>query len=131
MNFPGTRQSGFSAMIALVLVTLLGLVGVYMSTQGTVGQLSTVLSFNGMQAWFAARSGADWGALRALNGSCAASTSFPIDGYSVTVTCSSTAVTEAPVTYNIYTINSTAVRGANGDLTRISRNVRAFVTNAP
>ncbi len=125
------RQAGFSAMIALVLVTLLGLLGVYMLTQGTVGQLSTVLSFNGMQAWFAARSGVDWGALRALNGSCAASTSFAIDGYTVTVTCSSTSVTEAPDTYNVYTINATAVRGANGDLTRISRSVRAFVTNAP
>ena len=131
MRLSGNRQSGFSAMIALVLVTLLGLVGVYMSTQGTVGQLSTVLSFNGMQAWFAARSGADWGALRALNGSCVASTSFTIDAYSVTVTCSSASVTEAPDTYNVYTINSTAVRGANGDLTRISRSVRAFVTNAP
>ena len=131
MSPVGTRQAGFSAMIALVLITLLGLVGVYMSTQGTVGQLSTVLSFNGMQAWFAARSGADWGALQALNSSCAASTSFTIDGYSVTVTCSSTAVTEAPDTYNIYTINASAVRGANGDLTRISRSVRLFVTNAP
>ena len=131
MKLSRKRQSGFSAMIALVLVTLLGLVGVYMSTQGTVGQLSTVLSFNGMQAWFAARSGADWGALRALNGSCSATTRFPIDAYSVTVTCTSASVTEAPVTYNIYTVNSTAVRGANGDLTRISRSVRAFVTNAP
>lgn len=124
-------QSGFSAAIVLVLVTLLGLVGVYMSTQGTVGQLSTVLSFNGMQAWFAARSGADWGALRALNGSCAASTSFTIDAYSVTVTCSSTSVTEAPDTYNVYSITSSAVRGVNGDLTHISRTVRAFVTDAP
>jgi len=125
------RQAGFSAMIALVLVTLLGLVGAYMATQGTVGQLSTVLSFNGIQAWFATRSGADWGALRALNGSCAASTSFNIDGYTVTVTCSSTPVTEPPDTYNIYTINASAARGANGDLTRISRSVRLFVTNAP
>lgn len=124
-------QSGFSAAIVLVLVTLLGLVGVYMSTQGTVGQLSTVLSFNGMQAWFAARSGADWGALSALNGSCAASTSFTIDVYSVTVTCSSTSVTEAPDTYNVYSITSSAVRGVNGDLTHISRTVRAFVTDAP
>ncbi|OGT83907.1 MAG: hypothetical protein A3H91_05050 [Gammaproteobacteria bacterium RIFCSPLOWO2_02_FULL_61_13] len=131
MSPVGIRQAGFSAMIALVLITLLGLVGVYMSTQGTVGQLSTVLSFNGMQAWFAARSGADWGALQALNSSCAASTNFNIDGYSVTVTCSSIAVTEAPDTYNIYTINASAVRGANGDLTRISRSVRLFVTNAP
>lgn len=118
-------------MIALVLVTLLGLVGVYMSTQGTVGQLSTTLSLNGMQAWFAARSGADWGALRALNGSCAASTSFTIDGYSVTVTCASTAVTEPPDTYNIYSIVASAARGSNGELTHISRTVRAFATNAP
>lgn len=128
---PRTGQSGFSAVIALVLVALLGLVGVYMSTQHTVGQLSTALSLNGMQAWFAARSGADWGALRALTGSCAASTGFTIDGYSVTVTCTSASVTEGPDTYNVYTLVSTATRGANGDLTRISRRVRAFVTNAP
>ncbi len=127
----GVRQGGFSAIIALVLVTLLGLVGVYMSTQHTTGQLSTALSLNGIQAWFAARSGADWGALRALNGSCVATTSFAIDGYTVTVTCSSTAVTEPPDTYNVYSINASAVRGANGDLTRISRSVRAFITNAP
>jgi hypothetical protein len=131
MNIRARMQSGFAAVVVLVLVTLFGLIGVYMSTQGTVGQLSTALSLNGIQAWFAARSGADWGALQALNGSCAASTSFTIDQYTVTVTCSSTSVTEAPDTYDIYTLSSTAVRGTNGDLTHVSRQVRAFVTNAP
>jgi MSHA biogenesis protein MshP len=124
-------QRGFSAILALVLITLLGLIGAYMATQGAGGNIATAVSFNGMQAWFAARSGADWGALRALNGSCAASTSFSIDGYSVTVTCASASVTEPPDTYNVYSLVSTATRGANGDLTRISRTVRTFVTDAP
>lgn len=131
MNVGRRAQRGFSAILALVLITLLGLIGAYMATQGAGGNIATAMSFNGMQAWFAARSGADWGALRALNGSCAATTSFTIDGYAVTVTCSSASVTEPPDTYNIYTLVSTATRGANGDLTRISRSVRAFVTDAP
>lgn len=131
MNVRRIHQAGFSAILALVLVTLLGLIGAYMATQGNVGHVSTALSFNGMQAWFAARSGADWGALRALNGSCAASTNFTIDGYAVTVTCNSASVTEPPDTYNVYSIVAMATRGANGDLTRIARTVRTFVTDAP
>lgn len=131
MNAARGRQSGFSALISLVLVTLLGLIGVYMTTQGTVANISAATSFSSMQAWFAALSGADWGALRALNGSCAAATTFNIQGYSVTVTCSSTSVTEAPSTYNIYALSSTATLGTNGDLTRVSRTMRTFVTDAP
>lgn len=124
-------QSGFSALIALVLVTMLGLIGVYMTTQGTVANVSTAVSFSGIRAWFAAQSGAEWAALRALTGSCAASTPLSIDGLTVTVTCSSTSVSEPPDTYNIFSISSTASLGVNGDLTRVSRTVRTFVTDAP
>lgn len=125
------RQTGFSALIALVLVTLLGLIGLYMTTQGTVASVSAATSFSGIRATFAALSGTDWGALRALNGSCAASTTFNVDDYTVTVTCSGVSVTESPATYNIYTITSTATRGTNGDLGRVSRSMRTFVTDAP
>lgn len=131
MNHARRRQRGVTAIVVLVLVSLLALLGVYMSTQITGAALGTTLSLNGIQAYFAARSGAEWGIHEALNGSCAASTGLTIDGYPVTVTCSSVSVTEGPDTYNVFTLSSTAERGADGDLDHIYRSISLYVTDAP
>lgn len=125
------RQRGITAILILVLVSLLALLGTYMSTQLTTGALGTTLSFNGMQAYFAARSGAEWGIHRALNGSCAASTALTIAGFPVTVTCTSTAVSEGPLNYNVFSLTAQAERGTDGDIKHIFRQINLYVTDAP
>lgn len=136
-TFPHS-QSGFSAILAVVLVVLLGLIGSYMSTQITAGSISTTLSFNGMQAWFAARSGIEWGIYQVLNqappgtGCSPFPGNFTIDNYAVTVTCSgSIEITEGPDRYYIYDLTSTVVSGSAGELTYIYRQITATATDAP
>lgn len=121
-------QKGISAIIALVLIVLFGLIGIYMATQFTVSSISTTLSFNTMQAWFAARSGVEWGTVQVLNDDC---DNFPgnltVDNYNVVVTCVSADASEGSDDHTIFELVSTAQRGAEGEITHIFRRVRAVV----
>ena len=123
-------QQGFIAIIAIVVLVLFALIGVYMSTQMTTASIDTSASYLGMQAWLAARSGADWGIYQALHGSsCAASTSFTIGDFGVVVKCTSAAVTEGPDNYTVYNLSATASKGNPGDVLYVSREVVASVTS--
>jgi len=131
-------QQGFSAITAVVLIVLFGLLGAYMATLTGVQSLTTTLSSRTDQAWFTANSGAEWGIHQVLTGgSCGA---FPatltITGgsgpsFSVDVTCTATSVTEGPDTYNIYRLTASASSGNPGEIGHVARNVRVSVTDAP
>lgn len=122
-------QKGFIAILAIVVLVLFALIGVYMSTQMTTASMDTSASYLGMQAWMAARSGAEWGMYRALYGaSCPASTSFAIGDFSVTVYCTSAAVSEGPDNYTVYNLTANASRGNPGSVLFVSREVNVSVT---
>ncbi len=138
------RQRGFSAIIAVILIVLFALLGTYMATLSTIGSLNTSQSLGTMQAWFAAKSGLDWAVHDAVQNSAASLTcpgtlpSFPVsagegDNFDVIVTCGITGFTEAgtctPCT--TYALEVTAERGTQGDITYVSRTLRASVTDAP
>ena len=125
-------QRGFVAIIAIVVLVLFALLGIYISTQMTSAALSTSASFLSIQAWFAARSGMNWGVHKALHGSaCAATTTFAIGDFSVTVNCTATAVTEGPDSYTVNNLTATAVKGSPGDVIYVSRKVASSVTLGP
>jgi MSHA biogenesis protein MshP len=132
------KQRGFSAIIAVILVILLALIGAYMSTLTSVGSINTTVSAGTMQAWYAARSGIEW-AVRDLivgSGTCSSPTinltGGNTNGFTVRLTCSSGAYTEAGVgTYNVYALTSRATRGDPGDLAYVSRQINLSVTDAP
>lgn len=125
-------EQGFVAIIAVIVLVLFAIIGVYMSTQVTTASLGTTVSYLGIQAWFAAKSGIEWGIHQALwSSSCNASTTFNIDEYTVTVQCSPTAVSEAPDNYTVYNLISTAARGNPGDITYVSRRVETSATLGP
>lgn len=136
MSRIGHRQQGFSAIAAVVLIVLFALLGAYMATLTGVQSITTTLSAGTMQAWFAARSGVEWGVYQVTEaGDCGA---FPdtlqlseggTDRFQVTVTCDSTSVTEAPDTYNVYQLTSTATRGSAGTPGFVSRTIRVSVTD--
>jgi MSHA biogenesis protein MshP len=125
------NQRGFSAIIVIVLIVLFALIGGYMATLSSVSAISTAVSGASMQAWFAARSGAEWGVHQALNtGNCTGT--LTVSGYNVVVACPAPAVvTENPDTYNVYTINVTASRGIPGQESFVSRSISVKVTDAP
>ena len=125
-------QRGFVAIIAIVVLVLFALIGVYMSTQMTTAALSTSVSYLGIQAWFAAKSGMDWGIHQALHvPSCVASTPLTIGDFTVTVECLSSVVTEGPSSYTVNNLTATARKGNPGEVIYVSRRVTTSATLGP
>ena len=141
------KQKGFSAIIALVLIVLFGLLGTYMATQSNIGSFNTSQSLGSMQAWFATRSAVEWAVYRVINdGDCVAvnaasplsMTGGSTNGFSVTLTCSvfdddglGDGISEGGTTYNVYDISVTANKGTIGGITYLSKSINISVTDAP
>lgn len=128
------KQQGFSAITAVVLIVLFGLIGAYMATLTGVQTVTTTLSGGSMQAWFAARAGIETGVLRVTNNTCGnfslSLTEGGSDRFQVEVTCNEESVFEAPDTYSVYHLTSTATRGSPGTPAYVSRSIRVSVTDA-
>lgn len=144
------KQHGIGAMAILILIVLISLLAVYINTVTTLSSLNISSSAGAIQAWFAARSGAEWGIYQSLNrpactcGSNCCSAAPAISGatlnfgggasnYQATVDCSETPVDEGGTNYCIYNIGVTATFGNPGDVTFARRRVNVTVTgkNAP
>lgn len=143
------RQSGFSAIMAIIYVVLFAILGTFILTFSTISSLNTSQSLGSMRAWSAAKSGAEWAVYQALNrpactcGTNCCTTGTAIDGASITfttaglndfvstVSCADTSVTEASTSYCVYNLGVLATRGTAGDLTFVSRNINLSVTDAP
>ena len=131
------RERGFALVAAIFIVVILALLGLMMVTIGGMERATATTAVRGTQAYFAARSGVEWGVFRAVTAaSCSASTPFALsgaglDGFAVTVQCTSTQHREGSATYNVYVITSTATSRAFGDIDFVARIVRVTVTDAP
>ncbi len=131
---PAVRARGFGLVPALFLIIVLAaLAAVGVRVAG--GQQQTVtLALQGARALSAARAGIDWGAYRALHGTCANGTltlnEGALLGFTVTVTCTATTYNEGGSTLNSYVVDATAVAGQYGMPDYVSRRVRATFTDA-
>ncbi len=127
------KQTGFSAITAIVMVVLLALMGAYMSTFVSVSALNTSSSEGAIKAWFAARSGVQWAVHRVLStGTCVnvngQAITAGLDGFTASISCVETAaITEGSATYDIFDIDVTATRGAIE--TFVSRTINVTVTD--
>jgi MSHA biogenesis protein MshP len=143
------RNAGFAAIAAIFILVVLAGLGVVMVTLSTTQQRSAAFDIQGVQAYQAARAGIEFGAYRTLTtgglvaaNDCAPaigaapatpSTSFPLNGYTVNVSCSGTShaevVTVPPI--NIYNITVTACNRAAcpgvADATYVERELRVTV----
>jgi len=150
MNTMYKYQRGIGALIIIILIVLISLLGVYMNSMTTLSSLNTSASAGAIQAWFAARGGAEWGIYQALNrpactcGSncCAAGTAISgasinfgggANNFQASLDCSETPVNEGGTNYCVYDIGSTATFGNPGDVTFARRRIQVTVTdrNAP
>lgn len=131
------RQRGVGLVAALFLVVVLGALGAFIVTIGATQQQAPVLAVQGARAYNAARSGIDWGIYQAIPPtSCLPLTTFPItgpglNGFTVSVQCTSTPHTEGGTPFQVFTIISTATFGAFGGVDYYSRTIEATVTDAP
>jgi MSHA biogenesis protein MshP len=124
---------GFALVPALFLMVVLGLLAVVGIRVGVGQQQTVTMGLLQARALAAARAGIEWGAYRALTGSCAASTTLSLteaalNGYSVVVTCTSTSFTYG--TGHSYILNSAATNGTYGQPGYVRRVMSATFTDA-
>jgi MSHA biogenesis protein MshP len=110
---------GFALVPALFLMVVLGLLAVIGVRVGVGQQQTVTMSLLQARALAAARAGIEWGAYRALNGSCAGSTTLnlteaSLNGFAVVVTCAATSFPNGSATGHSYSIAATATTGTYG-----------------
>ncbi len=117
------KEKGFSIVSALFIVVVLGLVGSYIVNLSVLTRASESLTIQGMRAYYAAKSGLEWGIYQVApsGGSgpynCPTSpttisfTQGGLNNFTSTVTCTQSAYTEAGVTYNVFQISATGQYG--------------------
>ncbi|APG27862.1 pilus assembly protein MshP [Syntrophotalea acetylenivorans] len=123
------NQGGMSLVTAIFILVVLSAIGGYMVLTAGVQSRTTVMALQGARAYHAARSGLEWGINRDLNSGVCVSGSFQVDGYTVTVTCESTAFNEGGRSFTVFRISSLAEWGSYGDAHYISRQLTARVTD--
>ena len=110
------RQRGMTLVVAIFLIVVVSSLAAFAVSTGAAARSSTDLQLLSGRAMAAARTGAEWGAFRAINqGLCQnpypplALTQGALRGFNVTVQCTArTAHNEAGVPYVIADIISTA-----------------------
>ena len=127
-----TSQKGFSIIAALFILLVLAVLGGFMVTMSGVQSRTSLWALQGARAYHAARSGLEWGGFQALvNNACNPSTTFPVDGFSVTLACQSEGpIVEGSQSYFVFHLTSLAEWDAYGSADYVSRQLAARVTGA-
>lgn len=131
------RQSGFSAIIVVMILVLMVAFGTYMLSMTSSSAAGALNTWRGKQTGFMARSALDWAVYRVrTDKSCGtAASSFSSDGYQIMVTCSATPIYEGDTAgdddltadYQIFSLNVTASFGSQGGIDFAQRTVAAQV----
>ena len=132
-----TRRSsaGFATIVALFLLVVLAGLGAFMVSVSSTQQVGAAQDVRGTRAYWAARAGLEWG-IGSLTASPSASPSacptvpspFTVDGFTLSVTCTSASFDEAGATRVVYSLTSSAsAGGAAGSLSFVERSVSAAV----
>ncbi len=133
-------QKGFTIVTALFLLIILALIAAYMISISSLTQSSASLMVQGVRAYYAARSGLQWGIYKVapLGGSepfnCPTSpttltlTQGEFTGFTVVVTCSANSFTEGGVTYNVFQLTSTSSYSVPSSSDYVTRQLYTTVT---
>ena len=133
-------QKGFSLVTAIFLLVVLAALGAAMMTFFTSQQQSSALDVLGSRAYHASRTGIEWGAYQILrnNGGCAAASQTLSAGtlagtlsvFDIQVACTATAHSEVTATngnITVFSITSTATRGAAGQADFVERQLQVTI----
>lgn len=134
------KQRGFSLIMAIFLIVVLGGIAVFIGRVSTMQHQSSALDEEGAMAYQAARAGIEWGIYQAIvnSGCIAAPPAFTLPltvpttplstiNYTVTVTCARTPATEGSIAINVYQITATAINASVGRF-YVERRLTATVT---
>jgi len=128
------RQQGFSLVMAIFILVVLGLLGGYMVRLSGV-QIGTFnYALQGARAYQAARAGIEWSIGRINNGgSCTdvsaqtAMTFTGIDGFNVSLSCSSQSYSEADQNLTVYRINALSQYGSYASIDYVFRQIEVSI----
>lgn len=128
-------ERGFSLVSAIFLLVVLASLGTYAVRVAVMQQQTVNLALRSAQAFYAARTGIDWAAYRALSaGFCGSDTvnltETGTNGFSVQVGCVETTHTEGANTIRVYVIDVLAQAGVYGGPEYVSRRLHVKITDA-
>jgi MSHA biogenesis protein MshP len=131
------KQAGFSLLSAIFILAVLAVISAFVLDISAVSRSTATYSLQGQRAYFAAKSGVDWGIYKIVTtpSACPATTTINLtqgglNGFSVQVTCSVNSFTEGTTNYNMFTITGFATKGSFGSADYVSRRVQVIATLA-
>lgn len=127
-----SNNDGFILVTVLFLISVIAIIAITMSTTSSVQNFTNVYSLQQKRAYFAAKSGLEYGIERVISaGTCTnAAISLPGVNFSVTVSCTSVpGINEAGVISAVYDLSATANTGTLGEIGFVTRTVRTSLSN--
>lgn len=140
-------QAGFIIPAAIFLIVVLAALGAYAVTISTTQSFASAQDVQGSRAYHAARSALEWEIYQVLDPAnstvvapanpgwpnfpaCPASTALAINGFTVTVSCTSSDYNENATVRSIrvYSITATAASGTVATLGRIERQLQVTLS---
>jgi MSHA biogenesis protein MshP len=134
------QQRGFALASGIFLLVIIALLGAFMVSFSTTGNVDSANDLQGSRGYRAARMGSEWVVASICNGGspCASPlTACPTipssldttpDGFTVKVGCTVNSYSEGVATRYVFWITSTATTGGSpGNLGYIERSINAFV----
>jgi MSHA biogenesis protein MshP len=124
-----TKNKGFALVGAVFILVVLGLLSVFIIRINGVGRSTSMLTVQGVRAYYAAFSGLEWGNYQAVVlSSCPTSTTLTMTqgalvGFTAVVQCSSQVTTEG----TLYRIVSISQKGTFGTMDYVSRTLTSIV----
>ncbi len=150
------NQKGFTIITVIFIIVILALMGAYVVSLFGLTRATNTLALQGIRAYYAAKSGIEWGLNRVStltggvytcpSGSIATCptgytgttntlslTQSGVTGFSVTVSCCQKSISEGTTSYNTFQLSSKSEYGAVGSANYVSRQLfqSANDPNAP
>jgi MSHA biogenesis protein MshP len=129
-------QAGFSIVMAIFILVVLSLLGGYMVKLSGVQHATSTYVIQGARAYQSAKAGIGWAISRiSAGGVCSDITSASplnftdINGFSVSLSCSSQPYTETTSNYFVYKVTSLSEFGAYNSANYISRKIEVSIIN--
>jgi MSHA biogenesis protein MshP len=129
------RQRGFTLVMAIFILVVLGLLGGYMVRLSGVQHATATYALQSARAYQAAKAGLGWAIAKisVAGGTCAdvnaqtALTLPNLSGFTVKLTCTTTPYTEGSFTYTIFQLNALSEFGAYAGSDYVSRNLEGSI----
>lgn len=127
MNNTRLKQDGFAIISAIFLLVVLALLGAFMVTFSNTQHLTSAQDIQGSRAYWAARTGLEWGIASTTSTCPTLPTTLSVNGFSVVVSCSVQNYSEATTTLKIFKLTSVASAGTIGTISFIERSLSATI----